>query len=171
MEPFLWLYFSVFVFLDLKILVMKSACAIVGIFCLLMGASYYFSYTPLAIAVLLFCLSILSYFYYARDKKAARSGAWRVPENTLHLLSLCGGWSGALLAQQKLRHKTQKTSFRVVFWLTVLLNVGGLAWLHSAGGERLLKSAIGGAADISRRYINSDELVSWILFIIELRET
>jgi uncharacterized membrane protein YsdA (DUF1294 family) len=121
--------------------------------------------------VFLFCLSILSYFYYARDKKAARSGAWRVPENTLHLLSLCGGWPGALLAQQKLRHKTQKTSFRGVFWLTVLLNVGGFVWLHSTGGERLLKSAIGGAADVSRRYIKSDELASRILFFIKLRET
>ena len=150
---------------------MKSAYVIVGIFCLALGLSYYFSYTPLAIAVFLFCLSILSYIYYARDKKAARSGAWRVPENTLHLLSLCGGWPGALLAQQKLRHKTQKTSFRGVFWLTVLLNVGGFVWLHSTGGERLLKSAIGGAADVSRRYIKSAELASRILFFIKLRET
>ena len=48
------------------------------------------------------------------------------PEAALHLLSLCCGWPGALYAQQLLRHKTVKVSFRVGFWFTVVLNVGGL---------------------------------------------
>ena len=33
-----------------------------------------------------------------------------------------GGWPGALIAQEKLRHKTRKQSFRIVFGLTVLFN-------------------------------------------------
>jgi uncharacterized membrane protein YsdA (DUF1294 family) len=37
---------------------------------------------------------------------------------------LVGGWPGAIVAQQMLRHKTSKVSFRVAFWLTVLVNVG-----------------------------------------------
>jgi hypothetical protein len=33
-----------------------------------------------------------------------------------------GGWPGALLAQQFLRHKSVKAEFRAAFWLTVAVN-------------------------------------------------
>ena len=63
------------------------------------------------------------------DKSASKSGRWRTPEKMLHLFSLAGGWSGALLAQQLLRHKTSKQSFVYAFWFTVLVNVGAfVAW-------------------------------------------
>lgn len=56
---------------------------------------------------------------YAWDKRRASRGGWRVPEKRLHLLSVLGGWPGAMLGQRWLRHKTVKRRFRVVFWLTV----------------------------------------------------
>ena len=65
---------------------------------------------------------------YAADKSAARRHEWRTPERTLHLLALVGGWPGALVAQTVFRHKSRKTSFRIVFWTTVALNCGALAW-------------------------------------------
>lgn len=60
-------------------------------------------------------LSLLTYFVYAMDKAAAQNDTWRTPENTLHLFTLAGGWPGALLAQQRLRHKSRKQPFRVIF--------------------------------------------------------
>lgn len=72
-------------------------------------------------------LNLLTFALYARDKHAARTGQWRTPENTLHLLSLLGGWPAAWVAQRALRHKTAKRSFQWVFWLTVVLNLGVLA--------------------------------------------
>ena len=77
---------------------------------------------------------------YAVDKSAARKGAWRTQESTLHLLSLAGGWPGALVAQQKLRHKSRKQSFRFVFWVTVLLNCGAFVWLFTPTGASALQS-------------------------------
>lgn len=68
-------------------------------------------------------LSMASFIVYALDKRAAARGEWRVAENTLHALSLAGGWPGALLAQQLLRHKSAKASFRRLYWLTVVLNL------------------------------------------------
>lgn len=68
-------------------------------------------------------MSLVAFVAYAVDKAAARARRWRTPESTLHLMSLAGGWPGALLAQQLLRHKTSKRSFVVVFWLTVFANV------------------------------------------------
>lgn len=72
-------------------------------------------------------LSGLTFLIYAIDKSAARRQRRRVPENTLHLLALLGGWPGAWLAQRGLRHKSSKRSFRWRFWLTVVVNCGLLA--------------------------------------------
>lgn len=83
-------------------------------------------------------LSTLTFVIYAMDKAAAQSGQWRTKERTLHLLALGGGWPGALVAQQVLRHKSAKTEFRAVFWLTVLLNVAALVYVCSPAGRHLL---------------------------------
>lgn len=79
---------------------------------------------------------------YALDKSAAKAGSFRTQESTLHLLALVGGWPGAMIAQQTLRHKTKKQSFRAVFWMTVLLNCGAFAWLFTLNGTVSLKSFI-----------------------------
>jgi uncharacterized membrane protein YsdA (DUF1294 family)/cold shock CspA family protein len=77
--------------------------------------------------------SALAFLLYAGDKAAARSNAWRTPEKVLHVLSLAGGWPGALVAQRWLRHKSKKASFLATFVATVALNLAALAWLHADG--------------------------------------
>lgn len=76
-------------------------------------------------------LSLLAFLTYAIDKSAAVSGRWRTAEQTLHLFALAGGWPGALLAQQVLRHKTSKPSFVQTFWLTVVANVSAFVAWHA----------------------------------------
>ncbi len=78
-----------------------------------------------------FGMSVVTVFAYAFDKSAAVSGRWRTAEDALHLMSLAGGWPGALLAQQLLRHKTNKQSFISVFWITALLNVAAFVAWHA----------------------------------------
>ena len=78
---------------------------------------------PYWVAGLYLAVSILSFVVYAVDKSAAGTGRRRVPERTLLLLGFAGGWPGAIVAQQMLRHKTQKASFRRAFWVSVLANV------------------------------------------------
>lgn len=63
--------------------------------------------------------SLLGFLLYWLDKRSAQIGGRRTPENSLHLVELAGGWPGALLAQQALRHKTRKVSYQTVFWLIV----------------------------------------------------
>lgn len=67
-------------------------------------------------------LSGLTYLVYSWDKRQARAAGQREPENLLHLLELLGGWPGAWIAQRRLRHKTTKLSFQLVFWLIVGLH-------------------------------------------------
>lgn len=75
-------------------------------------------------------LSLFTFFAYWQDKYAAGKGAWRISEATLHLWSLAGGWPGAWLAQQALRHKSSKQEFRSVYWATVVLHCTAVgAWL------------------------------------------
>ena len=74
-------------------------------------------------------VSIVSYFAYKHDKEAAQVGARRTNEWTLITLGFIGGWPGALVARHRFRHKTSKIAFRVGYWLSVGLNVAGLAWL------------------------------------------
>jgi len=65
-------------------------------------------------------LSVMTYWTYARDKRKAQEGEWRIPETWLHLLELAGGWPGAWLAQRRMRHKCSKVSYQFVFWSIVL---------------------------------------------------
>ena len=123
----------------------KGSLSIVAatFFIIIVGVSVLIDRIPPQILVLYIIASLLTFIIYALDKSAAKTGAWRTPESTLHLLSLAGGWPGALIAQQKLHHKSKKQSFRSVFWVTVLLNCGAFTWLITPTGVATVKSLIG----------------------------
>ena len=78
---------------------------------------------PLWVAGIYLATSLICFLVYAADKSAATAKRWRVSEATLLLWGVVGGWPGAIVAQQTLRHKTQKASFRSVFWFTVIVNL------------------------------------------------
>ncbi len=85
---------------------------------------------PLEMAFVFAGLSAITYVAYALDKHAAQTRRWRTQESTLHALELLGGWPGALIAQQLLRHKSRKPGYRFVFWCMVAANIGALAaWI------------------------------------------
>ncbi|WP_018625480.1 DUF1294 domain-containing protein [Kangiella aquimarina] len=77
---------------------------------------------PLSILTLYVITSLITFLIYCKDKSAAKNKAWRTSEQSLHFLSLLGGWPGALIAQEKLRHKTNKKAFKAIFWITVFIN-------------------------------------------------
>jgi len=87
-------------------------------------------------------MSLITFASYAFDKSAAQKGGWRTSESTLHLFSLFCGWPGALVAQQKLRHKSKKESFRGVFWGTVVLNFCAFLLLTIPGAAKVIKTLL-----------------------------
>ena len=87
-------------------------------------------------------INIATYLVYSKDKSASMRGDWRTPENRLHFLSLIGGWGGALIAQQKLRHKSKKQPFRFIFFITLFINLGVLVYIITPNAEIYLKSFI-----------------------------
>jgi len=81
--------------------------------------------------------SVITFIAYAIDKSAAQHGRWRTSEATLHSMSLIGGWPGAVIAQQTLRHKSRKQEFQWVYKITAVLNVAVTAWLLTPRGPEL----------------------------------
>jgi uncharacterized membrane protein YsdA (DUF1294 family) len=114
-----------------------------GLFLLLVALLVISGNIPVEVLLVYLVASILAFVLYMADKSAAQRGAWRIQENTLHTFSLFGGWPGAMIAQQILRHKSRKQEFRFVFWITVVVNVGFFAWLLTEPGSATLRSLLG----------------------------
>jgi uncharacterized membrane protein YsdA (DUF1294 family) len=120
----------------------RPTMIVAWLFLALVGISCFATDLPLFVFGAYVLVSIITFIAYAIDKASAQAGRWRTSEASLHLLGLLGGWPGALLAQQTLRHKSKKGSFRVTLWFTVLLNCAGLVWLHTPKGMAFLRQLL-----------------------------
>ena len=66
---------------------------------------------PYAAAVLT-VTNAVSFFLMWADKRAAKRGAWRVPEKTLFASALCFGGLGGVVGMHLFHHKTRHWYFR-----------------------------------------------------------
>ena len=120
----------------------RPVMIIAWLFLIMVAISCFLTELPIIVLGAYLLISMITFIAYAIDKSAAQAGRWRTAEASLHLLALLGGWPGALLAQQTLRHKSRKGSFRVTLWFTVLLNCAGLVWLHTPKGLAFLSQLV-----------------------------
>ena len=97
------------------------------------------SKVPIEFLYVYFLASFITLLVYGWDKWSAKRQRSRVSEQNLHLLALAGGWPGALVAQHLFHHKSSKKPFLMMFWFTVMLNIGGLIWFLTPSGQELLK--------------------------------
>ncbi len=100
-----------------------AASLLTLVFCVGFLAALLAGLIPHLIAVCYLVMSLWTAILYWLDKKAARAKRWRISEFQLLWPGLFGGWPGAILAQQGLRHKTQKSSFRAKFWCVAGINL------------------------------------------------
>lgn len=87
-----------------------------------------FTSSPLAMWFLL--INMLTLVMYGADKIAARKGMRRVPEATLLVFGVTGGWPGAIVGQQLFRHKTQKQPFKTYFFLSIVVSIAVMAAVY-----------------------------------------
>lgn len=132
--------------------------------------SYYLGYVPPIIFFIFVIASILTYLIYAKDKQAAKNDEWRTSENTLHLYSLLFGWPGAIIAQQKLRHKSKKQSFRALFMFTVLINVALIVGIHTNDGSKTLRSYINKLENYVTINVRNQQINSAVSFLFKFRK-
>lgn len=100
-----------------------------AVFLVLLGVLVIFHRLPLSAFTYYLIISLIAFALYWHDKARAKKNQWRLQEQTLHFFGILGGWPGALVAQNILRHKSRKKQFQFTFWVTVVVNVVVLIWL------------------------------------------
>ena len=83
--------------------------------------------TSYPVVMWLLLINVLTMVMYGADKMAARKGMRRVPEATLLVFGVTGGWPGAIVGQQLFRHKTQKQPFKTYFFISVIVSITVMA--------------------------------------------
>lgn len=67
----------------------------------------------LYLGIYLAAVNLLAVVVTAYDKRAARSGSWRVKERTLLLVSVIGGSVAMITTMYVIRHKTKRAGFMI----------------------------------------------------------
>jgi uncharacterized membrane protein YsdA (DUF1294 family)/cold shock CspA family protein len=104
-------------------------------FMALLGLGFWASVVPAFLVLSYLVFSHLTYGVYLWDKAGAIRGAWRADPRLLYALAFLGGWPGALIAQDRLRHLTKNDRFRRFFWLATTFNVLTACWFLTPDGR------------------------------------
>ena len=63
------------------------------------------------VIIYLIIINLIGFLSMWIDKKKAKWGRWRIPENTLFTITMIGGGIGSIIGMYVCRHKTQKLKF------------------------------------------------------------
>ena len=77
----------------------------------------------LYIMIYLIIINLIAFIAMYLDKRKARYGKWRIPEQSLLILALIGGSIGAIIGMYTFRHKTKKLRFSVGFPIILILQI------------------------------------------------
>lgn len=75
------------------------------------------------IIIYLIAINLLTFFVMWLDKRKAKKGKWRIPENTLLLFVLLGGGIGGIAGMYVFHHKTQKAKFVIGFPVILICEI------------------------------------------------
>ncbi|TPX40995.1 hypothetical protein SeMB42_g05786 [Synchytrium endobioticum] len=73
-------------------------------------------------------VNVASFGLFWYDKEKAKRREWRIPERTLKMSALLGGWAGGMLAMNTFKHKTVKQDFRIPYFVCTGLNMAMLIY-------------------------------------------
>ena len=73
--------------------------------------------------IYLVIINIIAFLAMYIDKRKAKYGRWRIPEQTLLILAIIGGSIGAIAGMYIFRHKTKKLRFSVGFPVILILQI------------------------------------------------
>ena len=80
--------------------------------------------------IYLIIVNLIAFIAMYLDKRKARYGKWRIPEQSLLVLALIGGSIGSIIGMYTFRHKTQKIAFVIGFpFITILEIILAIYWI------------------------------------------
>lgn len=65
------------------------------------------------IIIYLVIINLIGFYMMWSDKTKAKKGAWRIPEQTLFVVTALGGGIGTIAGMYIFRHKTKKLRFTI----------------------------------------------------------
>ena len=75
------------------------------------------------IIIYLIVINLIGFYMMWSDKRRAKWGKWRIPEQTLFIVTALGGGIGTIAGMYTFRHKTKKLRFSVGFPVILVLQI------------------------------------------------
>lgn len=75
------------------------------------------------ILLYLVMINIIGFFMMWSDKRKAKKGKWRIPEQTLFIVTAIGGGIGTIAGMYTFRHKTKKLKFTIGLPVLLILEI------------------------------------------------
>lgn len=80
--------------------------------------------------IYLVIINIIGFYIMWSDKRRAKWGKWRVPENALFLITALGGGIGTIAGMYTFRHKTKKLKFTIGLPAILILEIILVVYLN-----------------------------------------
>ncbi len=75
------------------------------------------------IIIYLIIINLIGFYMMWSDKRRAKWGKWRIPENTLFMVTALGGGIGTIAGMYTFRHKTKKLKFTIGLPAILILEI------------------------------------------------
>ena len=75
------------------------------------------------IVIYLIVINLITFLAMWLDKWKAKRGKWRIPENTLFIITAIGGGIGTIAGMYLFRHKTKKWTFKIGLPVLLILDI------------------------------------------------
>ena len=75
------------------------------------------------IIIYLIVINLIGFYMMWSDKRRAKWGKWRIPEQTLFIVTALGGGIGTIVGMYTFRHKTKKMKFTIGLPTILILEI------------------------------------------------
>ena len=86
-------------------------------------------FTVKNILLYLLMINLIGFFMMWSDKRKAKKGKWRIPEQTLFIITALGGGIGTIAGMYTFRHKTKKLKFTVGLPVLMILEIVAIIYI------------------------------------------
>lgn len=80
------------------------------------------------VTLYLIAINLIGFIVMFIDKYKAKRGKWRIPEQTIFIITAIGGGIGTIAGMYKFRHKTQKPKFTIGLPFLLILDILLIIW-------------------------------------------